>query len=132
MEKQFEVYLGKDAVGKTAVTREGLYYRFICRCRLPGEQIYTLEVMCDDTKANLGVLVPDGKGFMLSTRIPVKQLGEGQLSFRITPRRESVGEQFIPLSPEEPFAYISRLKEAFLAKRGDTLGVILQTETGTE
>lgn len=132
MEAVYEVYLGSKAVGRVEVRREGLYYRFRCRCNLPEESVCRISVTCGDRQASLGVLVPEGGGFALTTRLPVKQLGEGEMRFQILPRHESVRGKFVPISPEEPFAYLARLKEAFLARQGDCIGAVIPTETGTE
>ena len=40
MEENYGVYFGNRPVGKVQVTRQGLYYHFLCRCELTGD------VMC--------------------------------------------------------------------------------------
>lgn len=126
MVENYEVYMGKTAVGKVQVTREGLYYHFVCRCRLDGDNVRKLSVKCGDVVQKLGVLVPVGDGFGLEKRIPVKHIGVGVFSFLISPCHNGVSEMFIPLSPEEPFAYIERLEDAFLYIQGGKTGIVFR------
>ena len=115
MTMDYGVYFGDKSVGKAQVTEQGLYYHVVCRCSLSGEVMYRLEVSCGEKRENLGVLVPGENGFGLDTRFPISRVGRGELSFRVMPRHEPLqGRQFVPITPEEPFAYLSRLKDAFL------------------
>lgn len=63
-------------------------------------------------------------GFGLDTKVPVKHLGEGELKFFLLPKHEITQCMFVPIIPEEPFAYIERLKEGFLARKGEQVGVV--------
>lgn len=129
---EYEVLFGKDRAGKVQVTREGLYYRFLCRCRLSGDVVCRLAVRCGQREENLGVVVPVGDGFGLDKRIPAKNLGEGEMTFFLMPKGERLQGKFVPICPEEPFAYIARLKEAFLARQNGQVGVLLKENPGTE
>ena len=126
MEKCFAVTLGENPVGKVLVSRRGLYYSFCCRCDLKGDDIYRLAVTCGGVQQNLGVLVPQDGGFALERKVPVKQIGEGDMTFTLMTKQSAVSERFVPISPEEPFAYISRLKESFLAVRKGQPGIVIQ------
>ena len=111
----YGVYFGDKSVGKAQVTEQGLYYHVVCRCSLSGEVMYRLEVSCGEKRENLGVLVPGENGFGLDTRFPISRVGRGELSFRHLPRHDPLqGRLFVPITPEEPFAYLSWLKDAFL------------------
>ena len=125
LEGNYEVFFGRNAVGKVQVIRQGLYYRFICRCKLPEEGIYRLCVLCGKTQTNLGVVVPEGTGFGLDKVIPVKRLEKGKPEFFLAPRHEPVSGMFVPISPEEPFYYIAKLKDSFLEYQNGKLGVVL-------
>lgn len=122
MEGNYEVTFGQQTVGKVQVLRQGLYYRFICRCRLTGDVVLRLAVLCGDRQENLGVVVPMGDGFGLDKKVPVKHLGEGEMKFYLVPRHDRVLGKFVPIYPEEPFRYIARLKDAFLAKQNGQIG----------
>lgn len=126
MEQFYGVYLGEALVGKVQVSRRGLYYHFCCRCRLSGGGIYRLQVACNGRRENLGILVPMGDGFGIDTKLPVKRLGEDDLLFRLVSKNAIGTGNFIPISPEEPFAYIARLKNAYLVKRNGQAGIMLE------
>lgn len=125
MEGNYDVYFGKQLAGTVQVIRQGLYYQFVCRCQLTGDVICRLQVTCGNKQENLGVVVPVDGGFGLDTRIPVKRLGQGTMHFRLKPKHDVDQLAFVPIYPEEPFAYIERLKEGFLAKKGEQVGVML-------
>ncbi len=123
MREDYEVTLGGKSVGKLQLERQGLYYRVICRCNLSGEVMYRLEASGKKGKANLGILVPCESGFGVETRFPVSAVGEGELEFILQPKHDSLTKRkFVPISPEEPFAYLSRLKEAFLETQQGEMG----------
>ncbi len=130
MERQYSVLLKGQHCGKATVDRRGLYYQIRCRCILPSEDIFRLQVACEDLRENLGVLVPKEDRFGLDTRIPVKQLGEGDLSFSVQPKQEPFRGLFVPITDEEPFAYISRLKESFLIRKNGQAGIQIQKKQG--
>lgn len=125
MEGTYQVFLGEQSIGKMQVQRQGLYYRFICRCRLTGEVIYKLLVSCGNHQESLGIFVPMEGGFGLDTKLPVKRLGEGTPVFRAVPKHKELSEKFVPIYPEEPFSYIAKLKDAYLARENGQLGVMI-------
>lgn len=128
MEQDYPVYQGKAQVGRVWVDRQGLYYRFRCSCRLEGDVICRLYVRCGGVSQSLGVVVPTGDGFGLSTRVPVKRVGEEPMEFALLPKWEGTGGKFVPIYPEEPFAYLSRLKDGFLARQNGQIGLALPEE----
>ena len=126
MEGSYGVNLGRQLTGKVQVARKGLYYHFTCRCHLTGEIIYRLQVSCGSGRENLGVLIPADGGFGLDTKVPVKRFQEGMPEFLLLPKHEKCGETFVPIYPEEPFAYLARLKEAYLVHRNGCPGILIQ------
>ena len=118
--------MGGEPVGQARVVRQGLYYCFSCRCRVSGEVICRVSVSCGARTENLGVLVPMGSEFGLEKKLAVKKLGRGPLRFRAGPKHSEEMERFVPVRPEEPFAYISKLQNAFLEIRNEELGVVLR------
>lgn len=124
--EEYEILLGDKSVGKALVSREGLYYRIRCRCSLSGETVCRVQVRCGNRCEDLGILVPEDGAFVLETRIPVKRVREGSLSFVAAPRHRTPELLFIPLHPEEPFRYIERLKDAYLAKRDGKTGIMIR------
>ena len=129
MEGNYPVLMGGQELGTVKVTRQGLYYRFDCRCRLSGDVMCRLTVTCGEVTHNLGILVPESGTFCLRTQMPAKQLGKGDLQFRVLPNHKPVRGHFVPISPEEPFAYLSRLQDAFLEIRDGVPGLVIADES---
>ncbi len=125
LSENYGVFFGSQNVGKVQVEKQGLYYRFQCRCRLSGEVVCRLYVTAGDKQENLGVVVPMDGGFGLDTRIPAKRLGDGAMQFCLRPKHPKRQGQFYPIYPEEPFSYICRLKEGFLARQEGQIGLMI-------
>lgn len=125
MEGTYGVYFGTQLAGKVQVQRQGLYYRFTCRCRLTGEVMCRLRVTSGGRRENLGVVVPMDGGFGLDTRLPAKNLGEGEIAFSLVPKHDIPTVAVSPVYPEEPFSYIARFKREFLARQCQRMGTCL-------
>lgn len=119
----FEIMQGSSSIGKVTVERQGLYYRIRCRCSLTGEVMHHLVVTSGEKREDLGTLVPFDGAFGLEKRVPVKKLGEGKPEFRLLPKHSSPNGKFYPVYPEEPFSYMSRLKDAYLEARNGQVGL---------
>ena len=87
--------------------------------------MYRLLVTCGTVQTNLGILVPLDGSFVCNTKIPVKHIGEGELRFSLIPAQEVHSGTFIPISPQEPFAYLAQLKDTFLVRRNGQTGILL-------
>ncbi len=74
---------------------------------------------------SLGIPVPAGDEFRLETRKPAK-LFSGDWDFQIIPDRPVLDGKFVPISPEEPFSYLAKLKESYLVRRGEMVGILLK------
>ncbi|MBQ7415529.1 MAG: hypothetical protein IJW14_00650 [Oscillospiraceae bacterium] len=125
MDGEYDIYMGKDVVGTAQVERQGLYYRFRCSCRLSGDTLCRVSVCCNGHHENLGILVPMGDGFGLTKKLAVKKLGKGAFQFRVLPKHRTGEWQFVPVYPEEPFGYLTRLQNAFLEVRNGQAGVVI-------
>ena len=80
---------------------------------------------------SIGVLVPKGDGFFLDTRLPVKRFAEDHWDFQIQPSRPVLEGRFVPIKPEEPFAYLTRLKDAHLLRQNGQVGILIKEKAGT-
>lgn len=129
----YTVYLGSQPAGKVQVLRQGLYYRFICRCQLTGDVVCRLYISSGGKRENLGVVVPAGSGFGLDTRIPVKRFREGNPEFFLIPGHDPTTERFVPIMDTEPFSYIEQLKTSYLVKKYGKIGIMIEeNENQTE
>lgn len=127
MEQNYDVLLDGKAVGKVQVSRRGLYDHYSCRCRLPDREVCRLYVRCGGREENLGVLIPEEECFCLETSIPAKRLGEGERTFHVVPksRKEPQQAAFLPIRPDQPFAFIEQLKDACLAVQDGQPGALV-------
>ena len=125
MQQEYSVFSGGEEIGTVLVQRQGLYYWISCRCQLSGLVRYRLVASCGEKTVDLGICVPQGNRFGVDTKIPVKRLGEGTMSFRLQPKHRQLEGRFVPLSPDEPFGYLRQLENAHLAKVDGVMGVVL-------
>lgn len=125
MEGNYSVTFGKRQCGKVQVLKQGLYYRFICRCRIQGDILCRLRVSCGGCLEDLGILVPTDGGFGLDKRVPVKNFCAGVPEFRLYAHSEETQGKFVPIVPEEPFSYITKLKSSYLVRRDGQAGILI-------
>lgn len=125
MEREFAVMLGGEKIGKVMLDKEGLYYRLRCSCRLSGQVLCRLVAVSEAGELDLGTLVPDRGTFGMDTRVPVKKIGTGKLSFRAEPKHAEVTGVFVPIRPEEPFGYLTKLTNAYLQCRSGQAGIVI-------
>ena len=126
MEGIYSLDFGGQTVGRVEVTKEGLYYRFRCSCRITGDVVCKAVVVWGNVRESLGILVPTGTEFTLDRRMPVRHFPEGVPKFSVMPSRPDGKEQFIPIRPEEPFDYIEKLKHAYLVRQNGILGIVIR------
>ncbi len=128
MERTYTVYFGVEPVGCVDVQSRGLYYYFHCCCEKLDSTMYYLNICWEGGKDRLGLLVPEGDNLCLRTKLPVKRVGQGEISFKLQPKLEKLQGQFVPVFPEEPFAYLQRLEGAYLAVQNSQTGIILNSK----
>ena len=101
MEEFYPVSLDGKKVGNAYVSREGLYYRIRCKCKLPEGKPWRIRVCGID----LGVCCQMGQERGLQTRIPVKSIGF-QMEFTVyLPEKQN----FYPINEKEPFPRTEQL-----------------------
>ena len=119
---------GGEGIGFVDVDREGLYYHVSCRCDLCAEVMYQLFLQAGDKALCLGLLVPMDGRFGMEKRVAAKQVAPGPMRFYLRPRHDAMDADFHPVSPEGPFAYLTRLEQAYLIRRDQIWGVGFQNE----
>ena len=119
MEGAYPIFFGEASVGTVSVSREGLYYRFDCRCRLQRKEIFKIYAERADGKLLLGTPIPEGDYYRLRTMLPAKRfLGD-------IPKFCLRQEMFVPVRPDEPFLYLKDLRYAVFAVRNGESGVVI-------
>lgn len=160
MEDIYAVMYRGEQVGKLQMQKQGLYCRLQCRCQLPGDDIYRLRMLSGEDSIHIGVLVPDGDGFLLDKKIPEKRIPSGELRFSVrgnrdtevrepekteekpeetqeeTPEQiqesEPEEKEFVPICEEEPFPALEQVRSSVLAWQDDQPGIFIQKDNGTE
>lgn len=123
LEGRYAICLEEENVGRVVIQRQGLYYRFDCRCNLKKNHMYRLMMDQGGKLINLGIPIPSADGYWLVTKKPVKEFGGEEPNFRLAPKLQ--GNQFIPVYPDEPFSYLDRLQNAYMEHRDGVLGVVI-------
>ena len=122
----YEIKQGTRCIGNVSVEKQGLYYRFSCRCNLTGEVMHHLLVTSGGKSEDLGICVPVDGQFGVEKRIPCKRFGGGEPEFQLLPKHQKMQGKFVPVYPEEPFSYMTRLKDAFMEIRDGQVGLVFR------
>ena len=124
----YPVLLGQETIGTAQVEKEGLYWKIRCRCTIESNVMYRILLCGDHRQEDLGICAPEGHQFTLCKRISTRQVPEGNLIFRAVPRHPQLQGKFVPISPAEPFRYLSQLEQVYLCRRDGQVGVVLQDQ----
>ena len=121
----YDIRRGGQVVGTATVEKQGLYYRIRCRCDISGEGMRRIVVTCGDAREDLGICVPTDGKFGLEKKLPCKRFTSGTPDFLLLPKYPDAKGKFVPVYPDEPFAYMARLKDAYLQIRDGQPGIVI-------
>ena len=62
----------------------------------------------------------------MDTKLSVKSIGEGEMSFNLVPRHPDLRGKFVPIRADEPFAYIGQLHKMHLIFVNGEPGVLVE------
>ena len=105
----YSIIWNGHSVGTVEMQKEGMFYRFICYCKLPDEGIYRITVRDDENVYDLGVCVPNGNTYICITRVPCNKLNGNKLSFALSNDNDRKG---IPIATGKTFAHLEKLNTA--------------------
>lgn len=125
MDGIWDVYFEDKPVGTCRVWREGLYYRFNCRCDRVTEEICRLLLQCGEKTVDLGVLIPVGSGFGLDRKLSARNMPAGEPQFSVKVLHRQSDGRFIPVRESDSFAFLSALEKARFGKQNGEVGVFL-------
>ena len=86
MAETYDITYDGAPVGTARMEKQGLYYLFSCRCRLPDDGLYRIHVRCGETREDLGICVPFADAFGMDKKIAAKRLGVGTPVFELLPK----------------------------------------------
>lgn len=115
----YPIYFGQDIIGTATVEKQGLYYKISCHCNCSGEVPIRIVLHCEEMTTDLGMCVPCADGVRSVSRIPIKRIGFGEMTFSAYPRRSSASaKREICICENEPFRYITTLQNAYMIRGG--------------
>ena len=79
----FDIIMNRQVVGNARVDKEGLFYKIHCTCKVPDEAFYKIYMNDGEINRDLGICVPSGDFFVLTARVPCKQIKVESLSFSL-------------------------------------------------
>lgn len=119
----YDICAGTQVVGQAEVIKEGLYYRFSCKCTPPDDGIYRIMVSDGNNTKDLGICVPAGEWFCLVTRVPIKYLSGEKLEFTLVSKDRQ--ELAVPVAMDEPFADLDKLESAYFQEKDGKAKIII-------
>lgn len=96
--------------GTVIVAESGLYMEIICRCRNLGEGFHRLNMVCQDQKLVLGLLVLENGEFYTKKKIQKKLMGTGTPEFKIVSESEKPVDFSIRLLQGEPVEKLETIR----------------------
>ena len=101
MAETYDITFEAAPIGTARMEKQGLYYRFVCRCRLPEEGLYRIHVIFGDKREDLGICVPVDGAFGMDKMISAKRLGEGAPAFELVIKDWKPPERKVEEEPSE-------------------------------
>ena len=123
MEGIYDVWMPDKIAGQVMVSREGLYYRFLCTVKIPKESHYHVMAQADSGIIDLGLCVPQGDLFVLSTKMPVKRFDKREYRYVLS---EKTVKQVIPVFVDKPFVCLNKLTEGYFAKENHIPVIVIR------
>lgn len=112
----YDIMMDTKVVGQAEVMKEGLYYRFTCKCTPPNDAIHRIIVSDGNITRDLGICVPTGEWFCLVCRVPIKYLPGDKLEFSLVTNAQ---KNAVPVETDTPFPALDKLETAYLQKNGE-------------
>ncbi len=120
----FPVYYEDRLCGKANMERQGLYYRIICKCKIPTVAPCKIQIRTDGRNINLGTCIKSGDLFTIDTKIPCKYIQETSIKFYILPKEPEGTLGFVPIGEDVPFPHLHKLDKARMRYCSKQVGVI--------
>ena len=123
MEGTYPVCSAGQVVGSVCVQKQGLYYAFHGQCKLTGEVMFRMQMNIGGHIWDLGVLTPEKEMFRVHTKLVAKELGQGSPLFTLKPNHKPNMTISAQIAPQEPFAYLSKLQQAYIYRDGGSVWI---------
>ena len=126
----YDIMMNSQIVGQAEVIKEGLYYRFSCKCTPPNEGIHKIIVSDGKNTKDLGICVPTGEWFCLVSRVPVKNLPGEKLDFMLKLKDQK--QTAVPVATDEPFPNLDELDNAYFQESEQGAAILIDPAPGQQ
>jgi len=126
----YDVMYSSKVVGYAQMEKEGLYCRITACCQMEKPGIYKLQVKNGNKIVKTLTCIPGKQGYTAETRIPAKQLENGEVHF-VLMEKNQISQLRATVNPEEEFPYMTQLEQAVLVS-ADNQPVIAIREAPTQ
>lgn len=121
----FDLSYKDKKIGTVSVTKEGLYYKICCRCRLPKPALFRLQIDTAGKMQDLGICVPKEDLFGVDTSIPVRNIEQNTMRFVLVDK--DFEQHKVMLDPQKPFMHLQDLAHACLD--GDGVSIAFRDQS---
>lgn len=114
----YGIMYASKVVGQAQTEKEGLYCRIFASCQIEKPGIYKLQVKNGHKIVKTLTCIPGKQGYTAETRIPAKQLENGEVHF-VLMEKNQISQRQATVNPEEEFPYMAQLEQAVLVSAAD-------------
>ncbi len=124
----FQIFDKESCVGTAQIQQEGLYYRIYCNCKINADGIHRVIVRDGESAIDLGICVPEGNQFALTSRVPIKKLNADSCIFSLVKQGEKPSEHCsrreVPVETGKPFPALDELENGYFTNEDVPMVVI--------
>lgn len=120
------ILMDGQTVGTASITRKGLYLHILCRCNFPDKKIRRIRMCVENEVFDLGVCVPEENWFVIHKAIPLKRIGQGEISFHVFRINDSTFFSFAAL---DQFNAICKLQNTCLSVKNGEAGIMIKDQS---
>lgn len=117
----YQIFENETCVGSALIQQEGLYYRISCNCKIHANGIHRIVIRDGETNFDLGICVPSGDRFTLTSRIPTKKLNINSCTFFLVKQGGSKSKREVPVQTGRPFPSIEDLESAYFRSEDSSI-----------
>ncbi len=118
----YPIFDKANEVGTAEIRENGLYLLISCRCK-DLKRITKIRLITPKKEHMLGTCVLSEGSFVLKKQIPKKNISPGPYRFQVLFEEK---QRFIPISENEPLAYIQYLRESKFCCQDGIPGIIIE------
>ena len=130
----FDIFDKESCVGKAQIQKEGMYYRICCTCNIAKPGIHRIVITDGETDVDLGICVPQGEKFTLTSRIPIKFIKGDNKTFHLVRQGEHrvipdepEKKREVPVASDKPFSCLDELEKAYFKNEDGNPVVVIDS-----